>query len=244
MTVAMEPLQVPSLKEACVAKLEELILSGDLQIGERLPPERKLAESLDVSRPVVHQAVVDLAAKGLVEIVPRKGVFVSDYRTTGSCALLTTLLSYHEGKLDEPFLQSLMDMRLLMETETARLAALNRSEQQLQEFQDLLALELETDHGDAEALAELDFAFHQLVALASGNLMYPLVINSFKPVYTNFTRQFFAKHQGNKILEEVLSFHRQLVAAIVERDGETTARIMAEMLRHGAEMLRHGAENF
>ena len=86
MTIAMEPLQVPSLKDACIAKLEELILSGELQIGERLPAERKLADSLAVSRPVVHQAIVDLAAKGLVEIVPRKGVFVSDYRTTGSCA--------------------------------------------------------------------------------------------------------------------------------------------------------------
>jgi DNA-binding FadR family transcriptional regulator len=233
----MEPLQVPSLKDACIAKLEELILSGELQIGERLPAERRLAESLEVSRPVVHQAIVDLAAKGLVEIVPRKGVFVSDYRTTGSCALLTTLLSYHEGKLDEAFLQSLIEMRLLMETETARLAALNRSEEQLQAFRDLLALEFAASQGDAEAMAELDFAFHQLVALASGNLMYPLIINSFKPVYTNITRQFFAKHQDNGILDEVLSFHQDLVAAIAERDGETSARIMAGMLRHGAENL-------
>ena len=243
MTVAMEPLKVPSLKDACVAKLEALILSGDLRIGERLPAERKLAESLDVSRPVVHQAIVDLSAKGLVEIVPRKGVFVSDYRTTGSCALLTTLLSYHEGTLDKAFLESLIAMRLLMETETARLAARHRSEEQLQAFQDLLAQEIEAGQDDAEARAELDFAFHQLVALASGNLMYLLVINSFKPVYTNITRQFFARHQGSKVLGEVLSFHEQLVAAVVERDGETAARIMAKMLNHGAEMLHHGTEH-
>jgi DNA-binding FadR family transcriptional regulator len=233
----MEPLHVPSLKDACIAKLEELILSGELQIGERLPAERKLADSLEISRPVVHQAIVDLAAKGLVEIVPRKGVFVSDYRTTGSCALLTTLLSYHEGELDEAFLQSLIEMRLLMETETARLAALNRSEEQLQAFEDLLVQEFAAIQGDAEAMAELDFAFHQLVALASGNLMYPLVINSFKPVYTNITRRFFAKHQSSRVLTEVLSFHQHLVAAIAERDGQTSAWIMADMLRHGAENL-------
>jgi len=237
MTVAMEPLKVPSLKEACIAKLEALILAGDLQIGERLPAERKLAESLDVSRPVVHQAIVDLSAKGLVEIIPRKGVFVADYRTTGSCALLTTLLSYHEGTLDKAFLESLIAMRLLMETETARLAARYRSEEQLQAFRDLLNQEIEAGQDDAKARAELDFAFHQLVALASGNLMYPLVINSFKPVYTNITRQFFAKHQGSKVLEEVLSFHEQLVAAMVKRDGEAAARIMADMLNHGAEHL-------
>lgn len=237
MSVAMEPLQAPSLKEACIAKLEESILSGQFKIGERLPPERELAKSLDISRPMVHLALVDLAAKGLVDIVPRRGVFVNDYRITGSCGLLTSLLSYQEGELDGAFLHSLVDMRLLMETETAYLAALHRTDEQVRQFQAILAREAVADRDDAKSLAELDFSFHQLVALASGNMMYPLIINSFKPVYTNITRKFFAKYGGNGVLDQVFAFHRQLVTAIDDGNGGAAAAVMAEMLRHGAEHL-------
>ena len=237
MTVAVEPLQVPSLRGACITQLEHLILSGQLKIGERLPSERTLAAKLDVSRPVVHQALVDLTAKGLVEIVPRRGVFVTDFRRTGSCALLTSLLDYNEGELDRDFLQSLVDMRLLMETETARLAALNRTKAHIRSLEAVLEEEIPVDRTDALSLAELDFSFHLLIALASGNLMYPLIINSFKPVYTNITRSFFSLHRGNGVLEQVFAFHNQLVDAIRDRDSDAAAATMAQMLRHGAQNL-------
>lgn len=74
----MEPIQVQSLKAACVQRLEELILSGEWQIGMRLPSERDLAAHLNISRPVLHETLVDLAAKGLVTIEPRRGVFIND----------------------------------------------------------------------------------------------------------------------------------------------------------------------
>ncbi len=234
MSVLVEPLQVQSLKSACITRLEELILSGQFKIGEALPPERKLAEQLGVSRPVLHEALVDLAGKGLVRIVPRRGVRVSDYLNTGSVALLTALLSYRNGELDAPFQQSLMDMRLLMEVETARLSALNRTPDHLTESKRILEHETVIDRRNAAALAELDFTFHLLVANASGNLMYPLIMNSFKPVYTNLTHRFFADNSGNGVLDEVFSFHRRLVSAIEQRDSQSAAAIMGDMLRHGA----------
>ena len=236
MTITLEPLHVPSLKEACIAKLEALILAGEFKIGEKLPSERNLAKRFGISRPVVHEAVVDLAAKGLVEISPRRGVFVRDYHTTGSCALLTTLLSYQEGDLDEPFFRSLLEMRLLMETETARLAALQRTDEHLRQFEALLAREREAESGglDARALSELDFGFHQLVALSADNLMYVLIINSFKPVYTNITRKFFVTHHGDSVMGETFAYHRRLVAAIAAGDSAAADETMSEMLRHGA----------
>ena len=77
----LDPLRVQSLKEACILRLESMILSGELKIGARLPSERDLAARLEISRPVLHEALVDLALKGLVRIVPRHGVFINDYRT-------------------------------------------------------------------------------------------------------------------------------------------------------------------
>ena len=237
MDAVLEPLKVPSLKDACVRKLEGLILSGEIRIGEKLPSERKLADMLGISRPVVHEALVDLAVKGLVEIVPRKGVYINDFRTTGSCALLSSLLAYHEGGLDGPFSHSLIAMRMLMEVETARLAAANRTDAQIRQLRELLAQELDADAGDSETLTELDFSFHLSVSIASGNLMYPLIMNSFKAVYTNLTRQFFTKHKHSPIVGEVYAFHSRLVDAIASCDSESAGQVMAEMLQHGAEHL-------
>ena len=76
MSATIEPLKVQSLKSACISRLEGLILSGELHIGERLPSEREFAARLEVSRPVLHEALVDLGLKGLVQILPRRGVFV------------------------------------------------------------------------------------------------------------------------------------------------------------------------
>ena len=235
MATDLVPLQVPSLKEACITRLEHLILSGEFKVGEELPSERKLAESLAVSRPVVHEALVDLAAKGLVTILPRKGVVVNDFRTTGSCALLATLLDYHEGELDPRFMESLVAMRMLIEAETARLAASHRTQEDLARFAVLLAQEADLDPRNVPSLAESAFFFHLQVALASGNLMYPLILNSFRGIYTNIAGKFFARNQGTPAAERLLAFHRQLGEAIAEGDSQAAADLMTAMIRHGAE---------
>lgn len=237
-TPLLEPLRVPSLKEACVQRLEELILSGELKIGERLPPEREFAARLGVSRPVLHEALVDLDAKGLVRIVPRRGVFVNDYRRSGSMAILTSLLAYHNGQLDPAFAQSLLDTRLLLEVETARLAALHRTDDHLSEFHDLLAQEREAACCDPQTLTGLDFDFHLLVAIASGNLIYPLLINSFKSIYTSLTGAFFRQYYGSPVVEAVHQFHRRLVEAIERRDAVGAVQVMREMLAHGETYLK------
>ena len=217
MNTAIEPIQVQSLKEACAARLEQMILSGELEIGERLPSERSFAARLNVSRPVLHQALVDLEAKGLVRIIPRRGVFISDYRRDGSLAMLSSLLSYHNGTLSPDFNQSMLDMRMLLETETARLAAQYRTELQMVEFRELLAAEIMAADSDPQTLTDLDFSFHHSIAIASGNLVYPLIINSFKDVYTGLTGIFFRRYFGTQVITAVHAYHQQLVDAFENR---------------------------
>jgi DNA-binding FadR family transcriptional regulator len=234
----IEPIQIQSQKEACIARLEHMILSGELGIGERLPSERDFAARLNVSRPVLHQALVELQARGLVQILPRRGVFINDYRRDGSLAMLSSLLSYHDGRLAPDFGQSLMDMRLLLETETARLAAANRTEAQLAEFRDLLAQEERAAKSDPHTLTELDFAFHLSIAIASGNLVYPLMINSFKSVYTNLTGQFFRKYYGTDVVRDVHRFHQRLIESFQVQAADSAFQAMAEMLAHGESYLK------
>ena len=241
MDTVIEPIQAISLKDACITRLEHMILSGELKIGERLPSERDFAARLNVSRPVLHQALVDLEAKGLVQIVPRRGVFISDYRRDGSLAMLSTLLSYHNGALAPEFNQSMLEMRLLVETETARLAAQNRTSAQLEEFQALLAAEKEAMHADPQTLTDIDFTFHHSVALASGNIIYPLILNSFKDVYTNLTGIFFNQYYQSKIVEEVHEFHCKLVDDFERQESDSAIQTMIEMLKHGEGYLQGGS---
>lgn len=121
-----------------------------------------------------------------------------------------------------------------MEAETARLASRHRNKEQVSAFQDILAREEVTGRHDIDGLSGLDFELHQLIALASGNLVYPLLINSFKPVYTTMTSTFFS---DAAVVPEVHSFHKKLVAAIESKDEKKAARIMTELLAHGEQHL-------
>jgi GntR family transcriptional regulator, transcriptional repressor for pyruvate dehydrogenase complex len=230
-----EPIRTESLKEVFIKRFEELILSGKFPIGQKLPSERELALQLGVSRPLVHEGLVDLAVKGLVTMIPRVGTVINDYRKEGSLALLTSLVNYHEGNLEPGLLASLLQMRQLFEVETARLAAIHRNREQLEAFQMLLDKEDTIDHQDVDGISELDFAFHHLIALASGNHVYPLLLNSFKHCYLNLAGQFFS---DLAVVPVVFNFHQEMVRALEYQDDQTAAEIMARMLQHGAEHLK------
>jgi len=238
MTLPIEPLQVNSLKSACVARLEELILSGELKVGERLPAERDLAARLGVSRPVLHEALVDLAAKGLVTINPRRGVVVNDFRKSGSMAILSSLLAYHNGEIDPQMVASLLSMRILVETETARLAAEHASAAQLAELRKIVLSELTADRSSITALVDLDFEFHLLISIASENMAYPLILNSFKTVYTHFTTDFYQKTAGSSVVDVVHNYHRHLLQALENRDVQKSVETMKALLEHGEKLLK------
>jgi GntR family transcriptional regulator, transcriptional repressor for pyruvate dehydrogenase complex len=231
----LKPIRTESLKDTFVKRFEELILSGAFPIGQKLPSERELALRLNVSRPVVHGGLVDLAAKGLVTLIPRVGTIVNDYRREGSLSLLTSLVNYHQGDLEPELFTSLLEMRFLFEVETARLAAIHRTQDQLESLGRLLQEEENVNYHDDARISELDFDFHHLVALSSGNHIYPLLLNSFKQCYLNLAGQFFS---DQSVVPEVFAFHQEMVCALEENNEKKAAQIMKSMLAHGAEHLK------
>ena len=70
-------LNAPSLRELFVNELQNMILSGKLEIGSKLPPERELAESMKVSRAVINSGIAELEKKGFLVVRPRIGTFVA-----------------------------------------------------------------------------------------------------------------------------------------------------------------------
>jgi DNA-binding FadR family transcriptional regulator len=231
----MEPIKTDSLKDVFVIRFEELILSGKFKIGQKLPSERELAFQLGVSRPVVHEGLVELAARGLVSLKPRVGAVVSDYRKEGSVTLLSSLIQYQKGILEPVLLESLLQMRLLMEPEFARFAALNRTEEQVLEFHNIIKREADAPLNHTQLVTNIDFEFHLQIALASGNAVYPLLLNSFRQVYTNLSGQFFKE---THVIGTVHKYHRDLVRAIEARDEKRAASVMKAIIRHGEKYLR------
>lgn len=233
---AFAPLEARSLKDEFVERFERLILSGSFSAGERLPAERDLAAALKVGRPAVHEGLLDLAAKGLVRIEPRRGAFVQDYRRAGSPAVLHSLVGFTGGTLSPRLFDSLLETRLLVETEAARRAASVRDSTVLEELRGVLAEEAALPAAaDPAAVAEIDFRFHHLVTIASGNDVYPLLLNSLRKVYLSILEIFYRR---DDVLPTVLRLHRELVAAIASGDPGPSAAAMRAILEFGESKLR------
>ncbi len=231
----LKPIITDSVSDIFIQRFEELIISGKLSIGQKLPSERDLALQLGISRPMVHAGLVELEAKGLVKIKPRSGAVVSDYRREGSLPLLESLLRYSSGTFGPEILDSLLSMRRLFETETASLAAINRTDKNLRELESLIDEESGIPVSDIDNIVKLDFSFHLLIAISSGNLIYPLLMNSFKDLYTNLTGEFF---RDKVVAEFVFTMHRELFEAVKKRDRELAVNVMARIIDHGEEHLK------
>lgn len=218
-----------------VARFETEILSGKYLPGDRLPAERELAESHGVSRPVVHGALLELSARGLLRIEARQGVFVADFRREGSVEMLLSLINYAGGDISPSLFDGLLEMRLLFEVETARLAALRAREEDFASIDRILARETLFEYARPRDATEVDFDFHFAVALASGNAIYPLLMNSFKRVYERILDRFYA---DPSVIPEIFRMHRVLAEALRDRDEVRAMAGMRDILNFGESKLR------
>src|SRR3712207_4982723 len=119
-------------------RLTEAILSGRYAPGEKLPTQRALAADLGVNVASVREAVKRLEQLRLVEVRQGDAMRVADWRTATGLDVLIHLL-FRAGKLDEGTLDSLMEARALMLSESARLAAQRRSDEQARALKEAAA---------------------------------------------------------------------------------------------------------
>lgn len=229
----LTPLESESLKDQCVDRLEELIITGVFAIGDRLPAERDLAKQLGISRPVLHEALVDLAAKGLVTQTPRLGSVVNDFRQDGTINLLTTLLRHGASSEHTILVSDLLDVRMIFEVHAAELAAINRTPGQLARLEAILSEQNGQHSWSPRTLAEYDFRFHHTLMLATGNMIYPLLVNSFKQFYIDLAVKFYS----NPIDSFVHGLHVQLVSAISGQDPIAARAVMEKIVTHGEAIL-------
>lgn len=177
----------PSLKELFVEQLEHMILSGNIAIGEKLPPERQLAETMQVSRGVVNSGLAELEKKGFLEIHPRSGTYVSDYRNKGTLDTLIAIMNYNGGKLRSDEIRSILQVRIALDTLAVDLCIDRVTDDELG-IMDEHVKNIRTADSIPEAV-ENAYAFQNDLAMFSGNTLIPLIFHSFKaPVFTLWHR--------------------------------------------------------
>ena len=181
LNVEFKELISPSLTDLFIQELQRMILSGELAIGERLPTERELSEKMKVSRAVVNGGLNRLADMGFIRIAPRKGAFVNDYVAEGDIQVLTAIMAYNDWKFTPEYLEPMLQIRKSIEPFFMELAAQHPDSPYLAKIPEILdALK---DSPSPETAGALIFDFYHTAALASSNIILPLLLRTFLPVY-------------------------------------------------------------
>ncbi len=168
-------------------RLLETIVSQQLAAGSRLPSERELGEQFGVSRTVIREAVRDLAARGVLEVRSGSGLRVGRLDVAPLLASMNVFLRWRGLGYAQ-----VNEVRTAIETQTARAAAARASEADVAEMRASVArtgaLEGRRDGEATEAAAVEDVEFHRLVARATQNPLFLVMLDSIGDVLLEIRR--------------------------------------------------------
>lgn len=206
-----EKVQSEKLSSAVVRQIELLILRGILSPGERLPPERELADRLGVSRPSLREALAELQEGGLLVARPGAGVFVAEVLGSAFSPALVRLFSSHDEALHDA-----IAFRRDMEGLAAERAARLGSDTDLAVIDAAFCKMKAARPGE---VAQLDADFHLAVLDASHNsILIHMMRSMFDLIATGvfFNRQ--VMFERNTTRDDLLDQHRAINSAIQARD--------------------------
>jgi GntR family transcriptional repressor for pyruvate dehydrogenase complex len=200
-----------SLTEEVVAQIQELVLSGELRPGEKLPSQRHLAPRLGVSPTVVREAVKILEQKGLLEARAGSGTYVSELTPESFSEAL--ILLFKQGKVS---FDHLHEIRRTLEIGIAGMAAERAQPRDIEEIDDAIR-RMDEGLDDPDDYINADFAFHLALAQATQNPLFPLLTIALFEVLQESRKLIFqvpgAPERGQKC-------HRIICDCVERGDGE------------------------
>jgi DNA-binding FadR family transcriptional regulator len=227
MTV-FEPVDASSTYEETVIRLGTAIRVGVLPPGSKLPPERELAEQLQISRSTLRQALATLTEHGHLTALRGRlgGTFVVEEPPLAS-----------ESPFPMDRWRELLDWRLALELGAVQLAAERASDEQLDRLESACDLIEATADGDFPAYRRADVAFHLLVAEAAGS---PRLVSELTELQGRLCDLYHVTGLPERAREDAIAEHRLVLAAV--QDGDA-ARAVVEMRAHleATELLLAGA---
>lgn len=217
----IQAIKVQRLYRLVADQLTDLIRSGELTAGERLPSERALAERFAVSRPTIREAMLALEIGGWVEIRSGAGVFVLDQEPSA--------LPLSNDRGPGPF--EILEARLVLETEACAQAATRLSEQQLGALQQLLE-DMAQENLHQQATEHADQRFHCFIAEATGNSAIAMMVSwlwqlrNDSEISTRFHQRL--REEGSR---PIIADHQQILAALQQRDPDEARAAMRDHLQ-------------
>lgn len=209
--------------EEVVAKLREMIQRGELNHGDRLPPERDLAKLLGVSRPTLRAGIRTLAAVGILQSKQGVGTFVmeAEKSPTLDSSSLRMMAALHGFTSAEMF-----EARLALEMSIARLAATRATSEEMTLMSEEIA-GMFANLDEPEQFLVHDMNFHQTIAAASGNRILTAMMNMIAKILFE-ARSKTVKRATD--LKESAEMHRSIYRAIREGNPEAAGQRMQDHL--------------
>jgi GntR family transcriptional repressor for pyruvate dehydrogenase complex len=210
------------LVDKVVHAIESEVLSGQLTVGTKLPPEREFSESLGVSRPVVREAVRTLVTRGLLETKHGIGTMV---RALSRDEIVKPLTLFLRTCGQDVNIEHLHQVRSILEVESAGLAALQRTEEDLS---DLVRICDEMKKAPEPRLFALkDSEFHRRLSQTTHNPLMKLLLDSIHDMMAE-VRKLVGGKAG--LPERVMPTHIRIVECVKARNPEGARRAMSEHL--------------
>ena len=216
----LEPVKKIRLYESIVKQIQSLISSGQLTPGQRLPPERDLADELGVSRTSIREALRSLEMMGYLEsrVGVGGGTFIKEASFHNAISPFSKSLLQNQD-----FIVELLEVRLFLETEVARLAAIHRTPEHIEQLEAAIEqMSGEIEQGDTGL--DGDNQFHHVLADAADNR----VLKEFVRMCGDLLEVEREEHLRNKQGESVFALgqHREILEAVTNGDAEEAQHLM------------------
>lgn len=214
------------LHETVTAKVAAAIVAGEISPGAFLPTEMNLAAQFGVSRTVIREALKVLAAKGLVEVHHGQGVRVlSDTSWSVLDPLILALREQNGGLLQ--LLQELLQVRRIVETEIAALAAQHAGDAEIADLKRLLA-RMDEAASDLDAYGRLDHQLHAYLAAMTHNSLLPALLRPVSDLLA-LGREITLRTRGTSAFSQ--KGHHAIVDAVARRNPTAARAAMESHLR-------------
>lgn len=216
-----------SVTEQLVQYFKDNINSGNWKVGEKIPSEHQLTETLGVSRASVRTAIQHFVGIGVLESKHGKGTYLLDDRvdeSTGSEMKITS-----EDCRD---IQKVLEFRRIVESEACYLASQKKTSELIEELQNCLE-EMKKMKGRREEFVTADIRFHETICRATQN---PILEKSMLKVFEETRKR---HHQMNEIFgyEDGIYYHTQILEAIRCGEAEHARKMMFDHLQHAINKL-------
>jgi GntR family transcriptional repressor for pyruvate dehydrogenase complex len=219
--------------ELVLARIEDQIVAGNLQVGDRLPAERDLATQLGVSRSSVREAVRILQAQGVVTSTVGTGPQSGTVVAAMPAEALTRMLRLHLA-LSSFELAELIDARVTLERSSARLAARLATEEDLSQMRALLE-QMDDPSAPRDQFNALDTSFHMALARASHNRLVSDVTGALRNSLSGLIQESLGSiADWDSVRMSLVRDHHAIFEAVQDGDADAAAARVESHIRHFA----------